>query len=366
MPLLLATTRRQAQLTQPGVSGPRPGVVGRDLGRVIVALTVACVALAAGCGPGAARPAAQARGEATRVVSLAPSLTHMVVGLGLRERLVGVTRYCDAPGVAVVGDARPQVERVLAARPDLVVAPRYASMAADVAGLRAQGLDVLELPLESVGDARQAMLALGERLGARAEARAMVSALDAAMAGARAEAANRAARPGVLLVYEVADGYVYTTGGGDHLAEVLEAVGAKNVAVGGALTARLPLERVEAMAPELIIHVAPSARFGDDGAALAYWQAASPTLPAVVKKRVYVWPDGTLATHGPGLAGAITRLSELVARAAQAAQAPPVPRAANEPQAANEPRAATEPRAANEPQAADDPATRPAAAHLSP
>lgn len=315
MPLLLATTRLQAQLARPGSAG--------RVGRARMHLGLVLLAVAAGCGPGAARTEAEASGEAARVVSLAPSLTQMVVGLGRGERLVGVTRFCDAPGVAVVGDARPQVERVLAARPELVLAPRYASMAADVAGLRAQGLDVLELPLESVGDARQAMLALGERLGARAEAQAMVAALDLAMAEARAEAATREARPGVLLVYEVADGYVYTTGGGDHLAEVLDAVGARNVAAGGALTARLPLERVEAMAPELIIHVAPSARFGDDAAALAYWQAASPTLPAVVGRHVHVWPDGTLATHGPGLAGAITRLSGLVAQVAHDAPAPP-------------------------------------------
>ncbi|MEZ4269780.1 MAG: helical backbone metal receptor [Myxococcota bacterium] len=286
-------------------------------------LGLALLALTVGCGPSAARTEAQAGGEAARVVSLAPSLTQMVVGLGRGERLVGATRYCEAPGVAVVGDARPQVERVLAARPELVLAPRYASMAADVAGLRAQGLDVLELPLESVGDARQAMLALGERLGAQAEAAAMVSALDAAMAGARAEAQARTARPGVLLVYEVADGYVYTTGGGDHLAEVLDAVGARNVAAGGALTARLPLERVEAMAPEMIVHVAPSARFGDDAAALAYWRAASPTLPAVVKKRVHVWPNGALATHGPGLAQAVARLSALVSAAAREPAARP-------------------------------------------
>lgn len=311
MPLLLATTRRHAQLT-------RWARRGRLLG---LALWVAL----AGCGPADAGGGPAAASGAARVVSLAPSLTQMAVGLGRGDRLVGVTRYCDAPGVPVVGDARPQVERVLAARPDLVLAPRFASVAGDLAGLRAQGLDVLELPLERVDDARQAMLALGERLDAREQAKAMVAALDTALVGARAEAAARTTRPGVLLVYEVADGYVYTTGGGDHLAEVLDAVGAKNVAAGGALTARLPLEGVEAMAPDIVLHVAPSPRFGDDAAALAYWQAAAPRLPAVGRRQVFVWPDGALATHGPGLAAAITRLSGLVAKAAAQAGGPPAP-----------------------------------------
>ena len=58
-----------------------------------------------------------------RIVSLVPSDTSSVIALGARDRLVGVTTYCDAPGVATVGGTKDvDVEAVLAAAPDLVIA----------------------------------------------------------------------------------------------------------------------------------------------------------------------------------------------------------------------------------------------------
>ncbi len=58
-----------------------------------------------------------------RVVSLAPSLTDVVVALGRSALLVGVTRYDDAPEVRglprVGGFLDPSPEAVLAAKPDL-------------------------------------------------------------------------------------------------------------------------------------------------------------------------------------------------------------------------------------------------------
>ncbi len=58
-----------------------------------------------------------------RVVSLVPSDTHSVIALGARSRLVGVTTYCEAPGVATVGGTKDvDVEAVVALAPDLVIA----------------------------------------------------------------------------------------------------------------------------------------------------------------------------------------------------------------------------------------------------
>ncbi|MCB9727946.1 MAG: ABC transporter substrate-binding protein [Deltaproteobacteria bacterium] len=258
-------------------------------------------------------------------------MTQMIVGLGRGDRLVGVTRFCDAPGVAVVMDAKPQIERILAARPDLVVAGQYASVTPATEALSAMGLDVLSLPLDSLDDARRALRALGAHLDARPAAEALVQTLDAALARARARAASRPGgkEPAVLLVFDAGDGYVYTTGGGDHLAELLSAVGARNVAAGGPLTTRLPLEQLETSRPDLIIHAAPDPQFPDDAAALAWWRAVMPDLPAVHAGRVHVWPDASLATHGPGLARAVDRLSALVEAAAaqpRAAATPTAPR----------------------------------------
>jgi len=61
-----------------------------------------------------------------RVVSLAPSLTETIFALGLQDRLVGDTTYCDFPAEAQkktkVGDAiNPSLEAIVALHPDLVL-----------------------------------------------------------------------------------------------------------------------------------------------------------------------------------------------------------------------------------------------------
>lgn len=65
--------------------------------------------------------------EAKRIVSLAPNLTETVYALGLGDRLVGDTNFCDTPEAAKskphVGDPQnPSIETIVALHPDLVLA----------------------------------------------------------------------------------------------------------------------------------------------------------------------------------------------------------------------------------------------------
>ena len=62
-----------------------------------------------------------------RIISLAPSVTETLFALGLSDRIVGVTSYCDYPPEAAqkerVGDTmRPSLEKIIALKPDLVIA----------------------------------------------------------------------------------------------------------------------------------------------------------------------------------------------------------------------------------------------------
>jgi iron complex transport system substrate-binding protein len=61
-----------------------------------------------------------------RIVSLAPSLTETIYALGLQDRLVGDTDYCDYPPDAqkktkVGGAINPSLEQIAALHPDLVL-----------------------------------------------------------------------------------------------------------------------------------------------------------------------------------------------------------------------------------------------------
>ncbi|GHE49702.1 cobalamin-binding protein [Streptomyces vinaceus] len=88
-------------------------------------------------------------GARTRVVSLVPSLTEAVAA-SAPGLLVGVTDWCTHPGgldgsgaVRIGGTKNPDVERITALRPDLVIANEEENRAPDVAALRAAGTEVL-------------------------------------------------------------------------------------------------------------------------------------------------------------------------------------------------------------------------------
>jgi len=64
-----------------------------------------------------------------RIVSLAPNITEILFALGLGDRVVGVTRFCDYPPQTaqkekVGGMVDPNLERIQALQPDLVIAFR--------------------------------------------------------------------------------------------------------------------------------------------------------------------------------------------------------------------------------------------------
>src|SRR3954471_18329803 len=102
--------------------------------------------------PGSVSPTSDDLGRAVpipaaprRVVSLVPSLTESVA-LSAPGLLVGATDYCTHPAdldVARVGGSKyPDLDRVRALDPDLVLANAEETELADVAALRASGIPV--------------------------------------------------------------------------------------------------------------------------------------------------------------------------------------------------------------------------------
>jgi iron complex transport system substrate-binding protein len=91
-----------------------------------------------------------------RVVSLAPSITEMLFALGLDEQIVGVTNYCNYPPAAVskpkIGYTHPNLESLIALRPDMVAAPSEFLRADALAKLDELKVPVLILQAKSLED----------------------------------------------------------------------------------------------------------------------------------------------------------------------------------------------------------------------
>jgi iron complex transport system substrate-binding protein len=93
-----------------------------------LALTLAVSGGGLGCKsePSSASDNTAAAGVPQRIVSTMPNTTEMLWHFGVWQHVVGVSRFCDVPAEArelpvVGGGMDPDVERILALAPDLVV-----------------------------------------------------------------------------------------------------------------------------------------------------------------------------------------------------------------------------------------------------
>ncbi len=102
--------------------------------------------------------------SSSRVVSLVPSATETLHALGVDP--VGCTRFCDFPGIAVVGGTKNvDVDAVVALEPDLVVVNDEENRIEDGEELKSRGLALHSMSPRSVADVGPAVVELAEALG---------------------------------------------------------------------------------------------------------------------------------------------------------------------------------------------------------
>jgi iron complex transport system substrate-binding protein len=110
-----------------------------------------------------------------RIVSLAPSNTEILFALGLGDKVVGVTRYCNYPEEAqekeeVGGFSTADVEKIIALEPDLILASGTLQKSL-VAELEARGQTVFWLYPCTVNDILESFERVGEITGSITAAR---------------------------------------------------------------------------------------------------------------------------------------------------------------------------------------------------
>ena len=237
-----------------------------------------------------------------RIVSLAPSLTDMMVALGKARLLVGVSRYDHEPAVAALprvgGFLDPSPEAVLALRPDLLLWITDGGAAQAVERIAALGVPVLALPVQNVADVKASLRLIARALGDAPAGERAVAAIEAAVAGARRGAAARG--PPLRVLFVVGRDPLVVAGPGSYPDELLRMAGAENVVREGRAWPVYPLERAVADDPTLVI----------DGAALEPPQGISrlAAIPAVRRGAVYRMKDDAALRPGPRLVQALAEL----------------------------------------------------------
>ncbi len=274
---------------------------------------LACVVASWGCDRPAGPIPEQAQGGAPsaavapeRIVSTMPSTTEMVWRFGAFDRLVGASIFCDSPPEAqdldsVGSGMDPDVERIMALRPDLVLGSVVQADFAFVPTLRSAGINVLLVHDQGLEEVLEDMPRLGAALGADAEERAqqLVGQVRAELDRIREEAVGDV-RPSVLMVY--GHDPIYAAGPDAFVSELLEIAGGVNALSAGDWV-QLDLEAVVAMAPDVILE--PVVEGGDIAARWARYTA----IPAVRDGRIFGLRSPGVFRPGPSLVEATREIA---------------------------------------------------------
>ncbi|MFO1293960.1 MAG: helical backbone metal receptor [Rubrivivax sp.] len=200
-----------------------------------LALAAAALLLLAGRSAGAPLRLADERGRevvlaapALRIVSLLPSLTETVCALDACERLVGTDRYSNWPASVralpkLGGLEDTQIERVVALRPDLVLAARSARA---LDRLDALGVATLALEPQNLAQTRQAIATVARALGRADAGRRLIERLDERLTAAVARVP--AALRGKSVYLEVAS-TPHAAGQASYAGELLARLGLVNI-----------------------------------------------------------------------------------------------------------------------------------------
>jgi len=252
--------------------------------------------------------------EPQRIVSLMPAITETLFALGEGSKVVGGTESDDFPAAAkavphVASYTGVQIEKVVALRPDLVVAGGDSgTQPADIARLRSLGLPVLVVYAGSVNAALADIRLLGTVSGTYPEAVAMTSAMRARIDAIAAAAAARPSHPRVF--YELGDTPdLYGPSDDFFGVELIRLAGGIPITTGDPVSYTMPLERLVAADPEVI--VLGDAAYGTTADAVAHrsgWEGMTAVRTGAIRP-----VDDTIVTRpGPRLADGLAALAQAI------------------------------------------------------
>lgn len=236
---------------------------------------------------------------ARRIVSLAPHLTELLFDIGAGGDIVAATEYSDYPEAAkrlprVGGLAGIDLERIVALKPDLVIAWQSGTAQAQLEALGRLGIRVFRSEPHTLADVASTLERLGTLTGHSQQASVQANAFRRKVAALRATYASRAP---VRVFYQVWNNPLMTIGGPHLITHVIELCGGRNVFGSvGMLAPTIDVEAVIAADPQLIVTAAESD--GQQRQDIALWSRW--TGVSAVRHRRYLFLDPVLITrHTP-------------------------------------------------------------------
>jgi iron complex transport system substrate-binding protein len=251
-----------------------------------------------------------------RIVSLAPSNTEILFTLGLGDKVVGVTEYCNYPQEAVTkskvgGFSNVDIEKVISLEPDLVLATHIHEKSV-IPALEKLGLTVVALTPASLNEVLDSITLVGKITGRTREASKLVKYL-----GTRIEAVvdkTRTLSPDQKprVFYITWHDPLMTAGAATLADDVISSAGGQNIAYDISGDKAITLETVIYRDPEVIV-----ASVGMGSGEDLPWQyvQTEPRLEntqALLNDRVYKIDGDIIHRPGPRIVDALEQMAQFI------------------------------------------------------
>jgi len=194
-------------------------------------------------------------GTPQRIVSLAPSNTETLFALGLGEKVVGVTDWCDYPPEALEKEKvgaydTPDIEKIVALTPDLILVAHGTTMDV-INNLVGLGLTVFGIKSTDLDDVLNDIRRVGEITDSEVEAQALTSEMESRIQAVTNQVEELEERPRVF--YIVWHDPLWAAGSETFIHELIEKAGGVNICQNITGYTTITIEEVVARNPEVII-----------------------------------------------------------------------------------------------------------------
>ena len=252
----------------------------------------------------------------SRIVSLIPAVTEMLFAIGAGKEVVGVSSFDHfppevekIPRVGALLD--PDLERILALRPDLVVV--YGSQTDLKTQLERAKIPMFVYSHAGLPDVTQTMRDLGKRVGRGKEADSAAAAIETALNDLRRRVSAQP-KPRVVLVFGRESGAlrgIYASGGIGFLSDMLEVAGGVNVFADVARqSVQATTELILARRPEAIVELRGTQATDEERRVMRRDWNVLQSVPAVRNGRIYLIDDQRVVVPGPRVAEGTKLLAE--------------------------------------------------------
>lgn len=246
---------------------------------------------------------------AQRVISLAPSLSEIMLELGADDLLVGVLDGGERPAAlrhlpSVGSYGKLELETLLSLKPDLILLWPGSVTVQQRAQLAGFGIELYVGEPVNLQQLASQFEAVGERIGRPQAGRKLAARFRAGLQRLHDDYRRE---PPLSVFYQVWHQPLYTVGGQQIISDALRVCGAENVFADLALPApQVGIEGVLQRDPAVIL--------GGSDAELGHWQAW-PQLAAVRRKQLLRVPDKGLERPSFQMLAATEKLCALLAKA---------------------------------------------------